>query len=137
MINTNSIFYSQLTWDDAMVSQTSNEDNPSWHDFKCNLLARLGDRHFLLIKYRQCFGDVCNHQWETLTFYGGKHAPKAHNIDRLTRATTISARQAREILRQMKGANKEIWLYRSPHGIVYDINPPKGSHINPEAQRIN
>lgn len=134
---TNSIFYSQLTWDDAQATQAYPDNNPSWSDFKQHLLSRLGDRHFLLIKYRQCFGNVCNHQWETLTFYDKKHAPKAHNIEGLTRATTISARQAREILRQMKGADKEIWLYRSPHGIVYDINPPKGSHINPEARRIN
>lgn len=134
---TKRVLYSQLTWEDAMASHVSDESNQAWSDFKHHLLSRFGDKHFLLIKYRQCFGDVCNHQWETLTFYGGGRAPKAHNIEGLTRATTISSRQAQEILRQMKEADKEIWLYRSPHGIVYDINPPKGSHINPEARRIN
>lgn len=134
---TKRVLYSQLTWDDAKVTYGSNERDQAWIDFKFHLLSRFGDKHFLLIKYRQCFGDICNHQWETLTFYGGKRTPKAHNIDLLTRATTLSDRQAKEILRQMKEADKEIWLYRCEHGTVYDINPPKGKHLNPEAQRIN
>lgn len=134
---TSNIFYSQLTWDDAKASQAYPDNNPSWVDFKRHLLSRLGDKHFLLIKYRQCLGDICVHQWETLTFYNSKRTPKAHNIDLLTRATTLSDRQAKEIIRQMKEADKEIWLYRCEHGTVYDFNPPKGKSPNPEAQRIN
>jgi hypothetical protein len=137
MNNSNSIFLGQLTWDDAKASQAYPDNNPSWVDFKRHLLSRLGDKHFLLIKYRQCFGDICVHQWETLTFYNSKRTPKAHNIDLLTRATTLSDRQAKEIIRQMKEADKEIWLYRCEHGTVYDFNPPKGQRLNPEARCIN
>ena len=96
---TKRVLYSQLTWDDAMDSQASIEKDQPWIDFKHHLLDRLGGRHFLLIKYRQSFGGVCVHQWETLTFCDSKCTPKAHNIDDLTRAKTRSSRQAQEILR--------------------------------------